>query len=668
MTEHEISKEIELDKGGIFNRWRALVILSVIALVGLVATALSVTFLGSVQQERMEETLKQQMDILALARSEQISSWITSRKAADRRFAETTVVRIIASDYLLRSTDERDEFTRQLSGFQGQFNRFSENSGADDVYLLTPDGKLYLSSRGGGFVDEAARDWAIRQVEGGAWLERDKGGLALYLVTPVMIFQGGEAGSRVAAILVSRHNAGSALSGMIAPVEGSAATFHLTVNYLQRGEAGQFSAGAGDLGSTPDSPGEGALYKIRSDNASYYGLNRGISACPCVVRVSVAESAVTDPLGVYRFSVALIGILLVLVVCTLIAAFWNHNRHAAQRLVADDLRRSAERTATQRRFLEGINSAVSDWIAVKGMDGHYIYANSAMLQSLGMVRQQLVGASDDQVMSPEMSARTRLVCDRAIASGQPARDSDVVASPDGNSWYLMSAVPLPGEDGAVDGLIILAKDVTEHHQMQVEREAVAANTVRALVTVIEHRDPFLKGQTELTLKLAGGVFDILGVEADKRHFLAQAAQLSQVGKSLIPEQLSSRTDRLSSEERRDVQNSICVALELIEPLGMPGEVFEALSQMYERLDGSGFPKGISGEELCTLGQILSLADTLVSRSLPRSYRQSISIEETLKVYKDHPGKYQSSLVAALEEFLSSSEGEAFISCLEQSSD
>lgn len=86
----------------------------------------------------------------------------------------------------------------------------------------------------------------------------------------------------------------------------------------------------------------------------------------------------------------------------------------------------------------------------------------------------------------------------------------------------------------------------------------------------------------------------------------------------------------------------------------------ALKDMYERLDGSGFPRGVSGEGVDRLGRVLGIADIITARALPRSNRNPIEAEEAVKVLQEHPARYDSEIVDAVRNYLNSAAGAEFI--------
>ena len=95
--------------------------------------------------------------------------------------------------------------------------------------------------------------------------------------------------------------------------------------------------------------------------------------------------------------------------------------------------------------------------------------------------------------------------------------------------------------------------------------------------------------------------------------------------------------------------------------GLP--VLEAITQMYERLDGSGYPAGLTNGAICEHARILAVANTFCALVRPRSYREAHDTDDALKILSETPPKYDLSVVNALRAFLPTESGRAFMAQL-----
>jgi HD-GYP domain-containing protein (c-di-GMP phosphodiesterase class II) len=105
-----------------------------------------------------------------------------------------------------------------------------------------------------------------------------------------------------------------------------------------------------------------------------------------------------------------------------------------------------------------------------------------------------------------------------------------------------------------------------------------------------------------------------------------------------------------------MQAHLAHALRVLDGVELDLPVAEAIAQMHERLDGTGYPQGLAGDAIGPAGRVLAVADVFLARTRPRSYRDAAPAAEVLAVLRDHPGRYDGRVVRALEEELAAGPG------------
>jgi HD-GYP domain-containing protein (c-di-GMP phosphodiesterase class II) len=185
-------------------------------------------------------------------------------------------------------------------------------------------------------------------------------------------------------------------------------------------------------------------------------------------------------------------------------------------------------------------------------------------------------------------------------------------------------------------------------------------TVEALVRTVELSDPYLAGHSRLLRDIGGLVARRLDLPAGDIATVEIAATLSQIGKPLVPRHILTKPERLTSDEIEVMQTHIVHAVRVLEDIDFDLPVRETVEQLYERLDGTGYPNGLAGDRVHMRARILGVCDWFCARIRPRSYRTAIAPEEALQVLAEHPGKYDPEVVAALEAVLATPEGEKLL--------
>jgi HD-GYP domain-containing protein (c-di-GMP phosphodiesterase class II) len=177
-------------------------------------------------------------------------------------------------------------------------------------------------------------------------------------------------------------------------------------------------------------------------------------------------------------------------------------------------------------------------------------------------------------------------------------------------------------------------------------------TVRVAGTIAELRDPHAAAHASGVARLSDAIAVRLGLDDARRADLWLAAQLHDVGKVVIPQQVLLRPAGLTDEERRIVQEHPAVAGEILKGVTFTGPVVEIILQHHERLDGSGYPAHLLGDDMLPEARILAVADVACAMLCPRPYRPAKSLRETLQELRDGAGiRYDADAVQACVETL-----------------
>lgn len=105
------------------------------------------------------------------------------------------------------------------------------------------------------------------------------------------------------------------------------------------------------------------------------------------------------------------------------------------------------------------------------------------------------------------------------------------------------------------------------------------------------------------------------------------------------------------------------ARETLKNINFELPVVEAISQMNEFMDGSGYPEKLHGDEIGIYGRILSVANTFCALIRPRSYRNAKSVDVALNILESESAKYDQHVVHALREYLKTPAGKRFVRSL-----
>jgi HD-GYP domain-containing protein (c-di-GMP phosphodiesterase class II) len=227
----------------------------------------------------------------------------------------------------------------------------------------------------------------------------------------------------------------------------------------------------------------------------------------------------------------------------------------------------------------------------------------------------------------------------------------------------ISKVPYQDESGEISGIVSVTRDVTELVEEQKKRERAVQQMVAALVRAVELRDPYLAGHSRRLAGFSVAVAQRLEASPEQIATVEIAANLSQIGKLAVPRHILTKPGRLTETEIAQMQQHIDHVATILRDIDFEMPVLETIYQMHERLDGKGYPEGLSGDRIGRAAQILGACDVFCARLEPRSYRSGITPQTALEILDQNDGRYDPAIVGALRGVVASVAGEKLIAGL-----
>ena len=159
---------------------------------------------------------------------------------------------------------------------------------------------------------------------------------------------------------------------------------------------------------------------------------------------------------------------------------------------------------------------------------------------------------------------------------------------------------------------------------------VLNGTVEAIAALYEKRDPYTAGHQRRVAQLACAIARKMGLPDEQIYGIRIIGVVHDIGKIAVPGDILTKPGRLSTEELGIIKTHPQVAYDVLKNLEFPWPVAETILQHHERLDGSGYPNGISGEDIILEARILCVADVVESMVSHRPYRQALGMERAIR--------------------------------------
>jgi len=178
--------------------------------------------------------------------------------------------------------------------------------------------------------------------------------------------------------------------------------------------------------------------------------------------------------------------------------------------------------------------------------------------------------------------------------------------------------------------------------------------VDILLRTLESRDVYLVNHQNMVSRLARRLGQQLQLSANEVEGIRVAGQLHDIGKIALPSDLLSKLGKLQYEEFELIKTHVQRGVEILEGVEFPWPVNTMIEQHHERLDGSGYPGGLSADDIVPGARILAVADVVNAVTRARPYRLAMSIDTMLSIFREDEGIcYDTDVVAALNDLVES---------------
>lgn len=187
------------------------------------------------------------------------------------------------------------------------------------------------------------------------------------------------------------------------------------------------------------------------------------------------------------------------------------------------------------------------------------------------------------------------------------------------------------QDGDVEllsGLANITAVAIENRSLITKSQSAYEGTIRALATAIELRDPYTSQHQDGVARIATKICHLLNLTNDQRRAVELSAHIHDIGKVVIPAEILSKPTSLTDAQMSIVQAHVEAADEVLADISFPWPIAEIVCQHHERLDGSGYPQRLRGDQIRLEARILAVADIADAMLSHRPYRPAFTLEET----------------------------------------
>lgn len=183
------------------------------------------------------------------------------------------------------------------------------------------------------------------------------------------------------------------------------------------------------------------------------------------------------------------------------------------------------------------------------------------------------------------------------------------------------------------------------------------NVITSLANIVEAKDSYTEGHTRRVSALSKMIGQNLEFEDERLRYLEFAAIVHDIGKVSTPDQILNKPGKLTKQEFDIIKEHPEVGERILKPLTSLKAVLHPIRHHHEKLDGSGYPDGLKGDEIILESRILAVADIFDALYTDRPYKKGFSIDQTLSILKEEAdnNKLDSDLVDLIEKLIQDEE-------------
>ena len=299
--------------------------------------------------------------------------------------------------------------------------------------------------------------------------------------------------------------------------------------------------------------------------------------------------------------------------------------------VGEQLRQSERSAAETVTLLDTLQSTAPIGIGFFDRELRIVRVNDMLATINGSAAHDQIGRLLPEVI-PALWPTVEPLYRSVLETGEPVLNFEMVAAPGTDPGrphhWLVSYYPVRLDDEII-GIGAVVVDITERYEAEAASNELAHAAIFAIAATIDARDPYTAGHQRRVADIAGAIATELGLDDDTREGIRLAAAIHDIGKIGVPVEILTRPGELRPEEFALLELHPRTGYDIVAEIDFPWPIAEMVLQHHERLDGSGYPSGLHGDEILLGARIIAVADTVEAMSADRPYRSACGLEAAI---------------------------------------
>ena len=286
--------------------------------------------------------------------------------------------------------------------------------------------------------------------------------------------------------------------------------------------------------------------------------------------------------------------------------------------------------------------------------GNLTFFNDSLCRIIGYPREELMGMNYRQYEDKGSLKKVFEMYNKVYKTGEPIEGFyRQIIRKDGTKTYAESSVSLQKDSsGKPIGFRGFARDITERKQADAKlqqtldrlRKSIGV-TIQVMVSAIEVRDPYTAGHQKRVSDLARSIATEMGLDMDKIEGIRMAGSIHDIGKLAVPSEILTKPTKLTNLEFSLIKEHSQGGYEMLKDVESPWPLAQIVYQHHERINGSGYPRKLKGDEIIIEARIMAVADVVEAMASHRPYRPGLGLEAALEEIEKNKGILYDDVVA-----------------------
>jgi PAS domain S-box-containing protein/putative nucleotidyltransferase with HDIG domain len=314
----------------------------------------------------------------------------------------------------------------------------------------------------------------------------------------------------------------------------------------------------------------------------------------------------------------------------------------ANKTLREELEEKKKTEETARHTAARLERLMEDapiYIAEVDFNNRVTYINRKLEEATGFTKEYAIGKSwiTEGIFAPQFIEQMLKRLKERLLGRPPTGMELPLKCKDGQIKYISGVGHFIMENGFPVGIQVLGQDITRLKQAEEKAEKnikhlmkALEDMINAMVITMELKDPYTANHQRRVAELAHAIATDIGLDEDKLLGIKLAGLVHDIGKIRVPSEILTYPGKLNEAEKNIMEMHPAVGHEILKNIDFNWPIADVVLQHHERINGSGYPAGLTGKDILIEARILAVADVVEAMSSHRPYRPALGLDAALK--------------------------------------